>query len=89
MRTLKRGRVINSITVTEAQKTLNELIDETADSHEPVLISGNEANAVLISEEDWNAVNETLDLLSIQGMRESIIEGLQTPLEDCDESIEW
>ena len=89
MRTLKRGRVINSITVTDAQKTLYKLIDETADSHEPVLISGNEANAVLISEEDWNAVNETLDLLSIQGMRESIIEGLQTPLEDCDESIEW
>lgn len=80
---------MNSITVTDAQKTLYKLIDETADSHEPVLISGNEANAVLISEEDWNAVNETLDLLSIQGMRESIIEGLQTPLEDCDESIEW
>ena len=80
---------MNSITVTDAQKTLYKLIDETADSHEPVLISGNEANAVLISEEDWNAVNEPLDLLSIQGMRESIIEGLQTPLEDCDESIEW
>ena len=80
---------MNSITVTDAQKTLYKLIGETADSHEPVLISGNEANAVLISEEDWNAVNETLDLLSIKGMRESIIEGLQTPLEDCDESIEW
>ena len=80
---------MNSITVTDARKTLYKLINETADSHEPVLISGNEANAVLISEEDWNAVNETLDLLSIQGMRESIIEGLQTPLEDCDESIEW
>ena len=80
MRTLKRGKVMNSITVTDAQKTLYKLIDETADSHEPVLISGNEANAVLISEEDWNAVNKTLDLLSIQGMRESISEGLQTPL---------
>ena len=89
MHTLKRGKVIKSITVTDAQKTLYKLIDETADSHAPVLISGNEANAVLISEEDWNAVNETLDLLSIQGMRESIIEVLQTPLEDCDESIEW
>ena len=80
---------MNSITVTDAQKTLYKLIDETADSHEPVLISENDANAVLISEEDWNAVNETLDLSSIQGMRESIIEGLQTPLEDYDESIEW
>ena len=80
---------MNSITVTDARNTPNKLIDKTIDSREPLLISGNEANAVLISEEDWNAVNETLDLLSIQGMRESIIEGLQTPLEDCDESIEW
>ena len=80
---------MNSITVTDARKTLYKLINETADSHEPVLISGKKANAVLISEEDWNAINETLHLLSIQGMRESIIEGLQTPLADCDESIEW
>ena len=80
---------MNSITVTDARKTLYKLINETADSHEPILISGKKTNAVLISEEDWNAVNETLHLLSIPGMRESIIEGLQTPLEDCDESIEW
>ena len=80
---------MNTITVTDARKTLYKLINETADSHEPILIPGKNANAVLISEEDWNAVNETLYLLSIQGMRESIIEGLQTPLEDCDESIEW
>ena len=80
---------MNSITVTDARKTLYKLINETADSHEPILISGKKANAILISEEDWNAVNETLHLLSIPGMRESIIEGLQTPLEDCDESIEW
>ena len=80
---------MNSITVTDARKTLYKLINETADSHEPILISGKKANAVLISEEDWNAINETVHLLSIRGMRESIIEGLQTPLEDCDESIEW
>ena len=80
---------MNSITVTDARKTLYKLINETAGSNEPILINGKNANAVLISEEDWNAINETLHLLSIQGMRESIIEGLQTPLEDCDESIEW
>ena len=80
---------MNSISVTDARKTLYKLINETAHSHEPILISGKNANAVLISEEDWNAVNETLHLLSIQGTRESIIEGLQTPLEDCDGSIEW
>ena len=80
---------MNSITVTDARKTLYKLINESADSHKPILNTGKNANAVLISEEDWNAINETLHLLSIQGMRESIIEGLQTPLEDCDESIEW
>jgi len=53
---------VNSITVTDARKTLYKLINETADSHEPILISGKKANAVLISEEDWNAVNETLHL---------------------------
>ena len=80
---------MNSITVTDARKTLYKLINETADSQEPILISGKKANAVLISEEDWNAVSETLHLLSIQGMRESIIKGLQAPFEDCDDSIEW
>ena len=80
---------MNSITVTDARKTLYKLINETADSHEPILISGKKANAVLISEKDWPAVNETLHLLSIQGVLESIIEGLQTPLKDCYESIKW
>ena len=80
---------MNSITVTDARKTLCKLINESADSHEPILITGKNANAVLISEEDWNAVNETLHLLSIQGMRESIVEGLQTPIEGCDETIKW
>ena len=78
---------MNSITVTDARKTLYKLINESLDSHEPILITGKNANAVLISEEDWNAVNEILHLLSIQGMRESIIEGLQTPIEGCDETI--
>ena len=80
---------MNSITVTDARKTLYKLINESADSHEPILITGKNANAVLISEEDRNAVNETLHLLSIQGMRKSIIGGLQTPIEGCDETIKW
>ena len=80
---------MNSITVTDARKTLYKLINESADSHEPILITGKNANAVLISEENWNAVNETLHLLSIQGMRESIIQGLQTPIDGCDETIKW
>jgi PHD/YefM family antitoxin component YafN of YafNO toxin-antitoxin module len=52
------------------------LIDETANSHQPIIMTGKRTNAVLISEEDWNAISETLHLLSIPGMRESIKEGL-------------
>jgi len=44
---------------------------------------------VLISEEDWNAIQETLFLLSVPGMRESIREGMDTPVEECDKELEW
>lgn len=77
------------IKVTSARSKLYKLIDEVASSHEPVLISGKRANAVLISEEDWNAIQETLYLISIPGMRESIREGLKTPTEECSEELDW
>ena len=77
------------ITATNARKALHKLVVEVAFSHKPVLITGRNARAVLVSEEDWNAINETLHLLSLQDMCASIIEGLKTPLEDCDEFIEW
>lgn len=77
------------IKVTNARSKLYKLIDEVASSHEPVLISGKRANAVLISEEDWNAIQETLYLISIPGMRESIREGLKTPTEECSEELDW
>jgi PHD/YefM family antitoxin component YafN of YafNO toxin-antitoxin module len=54
-----------------------------------VVITGKRSNAVLIAEDDWRAINETLYLLSIPGMRESIIEGLNTPLDECDDEVEW
>jgi prevent-host-death family protein len=71
---------MESISATEAHSRFYRLIDETAEAHKPVLITGERNNVVLISEEDWNAVQETLYLLSIPGMRESIREGLATPL---------
>ena len=77
------------ITVNEAQKQLPNLIDSVNQSHQPVIISGQNNNAVLLSEMDWRSMQETLYLLSIPGMRESIQEGLNTPIEDCDEEIEW
>lgn len=80
---------MKTISVTKARDSLYQLLDETAESHEPVQISGKRTNAVLVAEEDWRAIQETLYLISIPGMRESIREGLQTPVEDCDENLEW
>jgi antitoxin YefM len=77
------------IKVSEARANLYQLIDETAQSHQPVTITGKRHNAVLVSEDDWRSVQETLYLVSIPGMRESIIEGMQTPVEECAEELEW
>ena len=74
---------------TEARANLYNLIDETANSHQPIVITGKRNNAVLISEEDWNAINETLYLVSIPGVRESIKEGLKSDLSECKKEIDW
>jgi antitoxin YefM len=81
--------IMTTIKVSEARDKLGRLVEEAASSHEPILITGKRANAVLISEEDWRAVQETLYLLSIPGMRESIREGLQTPVEECAKELDW
>ena len=78
-----------TVTATEARAKLYRLIDQAASSHEPIVITGKRANAVLISEDDWRAVQETLYLLSIPGMRESIREGLETSVEECAEDLDW
>jgi antitoxin YefM len=78
-----------TLTATEARSKLYRLIDETKTSHQPIIITGKRGNAVLVSEEDWQSVQETLYLLSIPGMRESIREGLATPIDECDQDIEW
>ena len=76
---------MKTLTVTEARKKIYNLLDETSDSHEPIHITGKRSNAVLIGEDDWRSIQETLYLLSIPGMRESIREGLDTPLEETAE----
>lgn len=78
-----------SISATEARRRLYSLIDEVGESHEPVQINGKRGNAVLLSEADWNAIQETLHLVSIPGMRESILEGLVTPPEDLSDQPGW
>ena len=74
---------------TEARANLYNLIDETAESHQPIVITGKRHSAVLLSEEDWNAINETLYLVSIPGMRESIKKGLETDVSECSKDIDW
>jgi antitoxin YefM len=78
-----------TLSVTEARTKLYRLIDQASSSHEPIVITGKRCNAVLIGEDDWRSIQETMYLLNIPGMRESICEGLATPIEDCKEEIDW
>jgi prevent-host-death family protein len=78
---------MTAITATEARSSLYRLIDQTAESHQPIVIMGKRNRAVLVSEEDWSAIQETLYLLSVPGMRESIREGMATPVAECDEEL--
>ena len=78
-----------TMTATEARKQLYTLLDDVAVSHRPVQIAGKRNSAVLVSEGDWQSVQEALYLSGIPGMRESIKEGLSTPVENCDKDLEW
>ena len=80
---------MTTLNATEARSNLYNLIDETAQTHQPIVITGKRGNAVLLSEDDWNSINETLFLLSVPGMRESIREGMETNLDDCDQDLDW
>lgn len=80
---------MTTLTASEARANLYRLIDTTNLTHEPTLITGKRHNAVLIAEDDWRAVQETLFLLSIPGMRDSIRQGLDTPLEETSTTMGW
>jgi antitoxin YefM len=80
---------MKTISATKARANLYKLLDETKNSGEPIQITGKRNNGVLLSEEDWRAISETLYLLSIPGMRESIRKGLNTPLDECDMELTW
>ena len=77
------------VNTSEARDKLDRLLDEAAAAHEPVLITGPRSNGVLVGEEDWNAIQETLYLLSIPGVRESIAEGIITPVDLCEKEPGW
>ena len=78
-----------TLNVTEARANLYKLIDDTTVNHEPVVITGKRGNAVLLAEDDWNAINETLHLLSVPGMRESIVEGMQESIDSASTELNW
>lgn len=80
---------MSNLPVSEAQHQLQQLIDQVVESHKPIIIRGEQSNAILIAEEDWSAIQETLYLLSVPGMRESIKTGLATPIQECDEELNW
>ena len=77
------------LTASEARANLYRLIDQIADEHQPILISGKRSNAVLIAEEDWAAIQETLFLLAVPGMRESIKAGMAEPIDSCATDLDW
>lgn len=77
------------ITASQARSDIYNLIDETAQSHEPIIITGKRHNAVMVSQEDWRAIEETLYLTSIPNMAQSIIEAMNTPDSEFSESVEW
>ena len=80
---------MQTLTASDARANLYRLIDEAAESHQPIVIAGKRANAVLVSAEDWAAIQETLHLLSVPGMRDSIKEGMNESVDDCAKAIDW
>ena len=80
---------MRTISVTKARAALYKLLDEASKTHEPIHITGKRSNAILISEDDWRSIEETLYLLSIPNMRESIRLGLKTPVDECSKELEW
>ncbi|ACH83240.1 MULTISPECIES: type II toxin-antitoxin system Phd/YefM family antitoxin [Acidithiobacillus] len=80
---------MSTLTASEARANLYRLIDQAAESHQPIYIAGKRTSAVLLSTEDWEAIQETLYLLSVPGMRESIKEGMAEPLSKSNMDLKW
>lgn len=80
---------MQTLSASEARANLYRLMDQAAESHQPIIISGKRNNAVLVSAEDWSAIQETLHLLTVPDMAESIKEGMAQPIEACDKDLNW
>jgi prevent-host-death family protein len=80
---------MQTISATAARSSIYKLLDDAAASHEPIQITGKRSNGVLVSEEDWRSIQETLYLVSIPGMRDSIRDGMATPISQCKKELNW
>ena len=80
---------MTTLTATEARKNIYSLVDEVNESHEAIQIQGKRGSAILIAEEDWRALQETLYLSSVTGMKKSILKGMKTPIRKCSKKLVW
>ena len=80
---------MSSINITNARKDLYKIVESVNKTHQPIYITGKNSSAVLVGEEDWRSIEETLYLLSIPGMRDSIVEGMKTPIDELDSELDW
>ena len=80
---------MSNVNITNARKNLYRIVENLAETHEPVHITGKNQSAVLVGEEDWRSIEETLYLLSIPGMRESIVRGMKEPLKKSSRKLAW
>jgi PHD/YefM family antitoxin component YafN of YafNO toxin-antitoxin module len=80
---------MTTLTATQARKNIYSLVDEVNESHEAIQIQGKRGSAVLIAEEDWRALQETLYLSSVIGMKKSILKGMKTPIRKCSKKLVW
>ncbi len=80
---------MQTLSASQARANLYRLMDQTAESHQPIAISGKRSSAVLVAAEDWQAIQETLFLLSVPGLRASIKAGMAEPLDESSEALDW
>jgi len=80
---------MTTVTATTARKELYKLLEQVRESHEPIVISGKQGSGVLMSQEDFNAIQETLYLQAVPGMSKSIIEGMKTDIKNCSKELDW
>ncbi|ODN43350.1 type II toxin-antitoxin system Phd/YefM family antitoxin [Piscirickettsia litoralis] len=80
---------MKTLNITQVRSDIYKLVENLEQSHEPVHITGKKGNAVMVSEKDWENIQETLHLMSIPGMAESIREGLEQPIDDCSDKLDW